>query len=123
MATQAEYVSTGNTVSHTPGVGETVANGDVLPFGNGIKVVQGPSTEGRPVGCAIEGIFRFDKQIGAGTDYAVGEAVGWDSSNNRARKFTAGVDNYAGIAVQAAAVTDTYIDVKINAPQFPAIPS
>jgi predicted RecA/RadA family phage recombinase len=119
---QAEYARSSDMVTYTPGAAEVVAAGDVKSFGTGVQIIQAPSTDGRPVGAAIRGEFEFDKLPGAGTSYVQGEAVGWDSANSRARKFTAGANNYLGVCTQVASTTDATIRVSINKATTPALP-
>ncbi|GEM_PF-7132355 len=117
---EAQHVQSDATVTITAPT--NVANGQVLNYGSsGVAIAQAPQTTGRPVGCAIKGVYEFNKAP-AGVSYAAGDLVGWDTASRLARAFTAGASRYLGICHEDAASGDSTIRVRINEVATPAVP-
>jgi predicted RecA/RadA family phage recombinase len=113
MPVKGEYHPTGDQIRHTPGA--AVQAGDVIAYGTGVAVILADQEANRPVAAAIEGVFEFPKATGASTDFALGAAVGWDTTNNRIRALS-GANLYAGRMHAATTTAATHCLVKINAP-------
>lgn len=109
----AEYHSTGAQIQLTPGA--DVSAGDVVAYGGGIAIYEADQVADRPVGASIEGVFELPKVTGVGSDYALGAAVGWDTTTKKVRALS-GADLYAGRVHKPVTTADTFVLVKINAP-------
>lgn len=104
------YQSEGNRIDYTPAA--DVAAGDVVVQGGILGVATMPIAANALGALAISGIFKFPKA----TDEALaaGQAVFWNSATPKVTGTPAALP-YAGVVVLAAAQTDTYVYVAINA--------
>lgn len=109
---QSQYIDPGRQIRITP---EAAVNaGDVMPWGEGVAIIEAAQEAGRPVGAAIDGTYEFPKATGNGTAFALGAAADWDEDAEKAVAGGTG-DRRLGRVTQAASNDDTHVRVKINA--------
>jgi predicted RecA/RadA family phage recombinase len=105
-----------NSTVLVPSASGALATGEVTTVGDGrIGIVQslGAVASGDPVTLKVLG--QFDLRKNATTDtYAVGDAVYWDNTNNKAKTACVGGYLFAGRCVKASANGDVYVYTDIN---------
>lgn len=101
--THIEVTTTGNTLSN-----RRLGDGLVISGLFGVVVSKDPDNSRRGV-LATRGVFSLPKATGSNNDFALGELVRWNSSNNRAVPGNSG--KVIGVAVKAAAVAASTVEV------------
>jgi len=92
--------------------------GTVRAYGDGICVQEADGKDGETVAHAIEGVYEFAKT--SGVALAQGALAGWNDTAKEMGQFLSSSDKYGGIVHSAAADSDSFVSIKINAPAPPS---
>lgn len=115
----ASHVHQGKRIDYTPAAAKTA--GDVVVQEDLVGVVDVDIAANRKGALAIEGVYEFPKNTGAGTDYAAGRRLYWDATNVKAtHDSNGGANKPLGKVVLAVATTDTLVWVKLHDAAVPA---
>lgn len=102
------FVEDGDMITIT--VGGAISSGDLVEAGTLHGVAATDAQSGDAVAIKTEGVFDLPKEATTDT-YSVGDEVEWDSGNSRVTALAAGTR--IGVAVAAAAATDTTVAIKL----------
>ena len=106
------FISDGKTITIAAGTART--SGDVFVSGNLVGIFANDYTTAQVPVLSIEGVFRLPKNTSQAI--GVGERVDWDVSAgevNQGITPAAGDVEDFGVAVEAAAAADAYVNVKL----------
>ncbi len=105
------YIRTGKTVDFTPP--EFIAAGTVMMLGELMCIAKLDIPANTLGTLAIEGVFEFPKESGAGTQLGAGTKVYWNLAEGIATGNEV-VGVYIGKAVATAGIDDTVVHVKLD---------
>jgi predicted RecA/RadA family phage recombinase len=110
MTMLTKYISEGNTMPYTPG--SAVSAGDIVVVGEIVAHAPADIAASVEGNLTVEGVVRFPKNSTSADALTQGTKVYWDAGNEVVTT-TASTHKVAGYVHEAAAASDTTVDVKL----------